>query len=176
MKVIYGFTEVNGNIVRRPIVLEEKKCSLCGSVFQPKRQDSEHCSRICQKRAEYKRNSEKRIAKSSEYYHKNLEEVKKRRKEYYHKNPEHWKAKAKEWRLKNLETASKNRKEWNDKVRHDGKREELIKEHGYICFSCGKESTSFDIVAHHSNFNPNDHSEQELLCRSCHCILHHWSQ
>lgn len=64
-------------------------------------------------------------------------------------------------------------KKYKDKIRHGGKREELIKENGFKCVKCGKEGNSYQIVAHHITFNNQDHSEQELLCRACHCRLHH---
>ena len=62
---------------------------------------------------------------------------------------------------------------YKDKIRHGGKREELVKRDGLICIKCGKVGNSFQIVAHHVTGNNQDHSKQELLCRACHCRLHH---
>lgn len=60
-----------------------------------------------------------------------------------------------------------------DKKRHGGIRMKLIEQFGLICSRCGKEGTEFDIVTHHSTWDNTDHSEQELLCRACHCREHH---
>lgn len=62
---------------------------------------------------------------------------------------------------------------YKDKNRHGGMRSELIKEEGLKCSCCGKIGNSFQIITHHVNLDPQDHSEQELLCRACHCRLHH---
>lgn len=62
---------------------------------------------------------------------------------------------------------------YKDRRRHGGKRTELIKENGLICSECGKKGNRFQIVTHHSTFNNQDHSAQELLCRACHCRIHH---
>jgi hypothetical protein len=62
---------------------------------------------------------------------------------------------------------------YKDKTRHGGKRQELIRKEGLTCSKCGKIGNSFQIIAHHITLNPEDHSKQELLCRSCHCRLHH---
>ena len=62
---------------------------------------------------------------------------------------------------------------YKDKNRHAGKRYELISKYGYVCSECGKQSTEFDIIAHHVSGNNNDHDNQVLLCRACHCKLHH---
>ena len=56
---------------------------------------------------------------------------------------------------------------YKDKVRHGGKRSDLIKK-GYICSKCGKIGSSYSIVAHHTTGHKYDHDNQELLCRSCH--------
>ena len=61
----------------------------------------------------------------------------------------------------------------HDKKAHGGKREELIQTYGLKCSRCGKEGSSYEIVAHHITFNPSEHEHQELLCRACHCKLHH---
>lgn len=60
-----------------------------------------------------------------------------------------------------------------DKRKHGGKRSVLIEKHGLKCSKCGKEGSSLEIVAHHKTFNPLEHEHQELLCRACHCRLHH---
>jgi DNA-directed RNA polymerase subunit RPC12/RpoP len=60
-----------------------------------------------------------------------------------------------------------------DKKRHGGRRYELISKYGYKCSDCGKESNEFDIIAHHVSGNNQDHENQVLLCRACHCRVHH---
>lgn len=60
-----------------------------------------------------------------------------------------------------------------DKVRHGGKRCELVEKNGLICSTCGKVGNAFEIITHHITGDSQDHSQQELLCRACHCRLHH---
>jgi len=43
MKIISATFEVNGKKVRRPIVLSQRPCKICGEVFQPKSQRSVKC-------------------------------------------------------------------------------------------------------------------------------------
>ncbi len=69
-------------------------------------------------------------------------------------------------------TRRKSREDSNQRL-HGGERAKLIQRNGLICSKCGKEGSSYNIVAHHVTFNPKDHSHQELLCRSCHCRIHH---
>jgi len=63
-------------------------------------------------------------------------------------------------------------REYKDKVRHGGRRKELLKENGFKCSKCGKTEYSFNIVAHHTTFDSKEHEYQELLCRSCHAKIH----
>jgi len=64
-----------------------------------------------------------------------------------------------------------NRK-YKNKMRHGGKREELIKKDGLICYRCGKTGNRFEIITHHLTRNSDDHRKQVNLCRSCHMIIH----
>lgn len=107
------------------------------------------------------------------WYHDNLERAKSNRKRYYWLNPDKWREEALKYRksFKGKESDAR----YKDKTRHAGKRKELIDEHGYVCFNCGCGGTPHSIVAHHSTFEADRHEHQELLCRSCHCIIHHWS-
>ena len=65
---------------------------------------------------------------------------------------------------------------YKDKLRHGGKRQELIKRDGLICSKCGKSGNEFEIVAHHSEFDKYDHENQVLLCRSCHAKEHEFGE
>jgi len=64
-----------------------------------------------------------------------------------------------------------NRK-YKNKMRHGGKREELIKENGLICYRCGKTGNRFSIVTHHIGGDSENHRKQVNLCRSCHFKIH----
>jgi hypothetical protein len=59
-----------------------------------------------------------------------------------------------------------------DKSRHGDKRIALISNNGFVCSACGVQGNSFDIVAHHTTFDNQEHNFQVLLCRSCHAKLH----
>lgn len=59
-----------------------------------------------------------------------------------------------------------------DRKRHGGKRKDLLKELGCICSRCGKGGNSYQIVAHHTTGNKEEHNDQVLLCRSCHAKSH----
>jgi len=169
MKAIYGV--VDGK--RKIIILETRKCEVCGNEFEPKKQESKYCSRQCGKKADYKRHAKYYCNKSSEWYHNNLERAKKRRQDRYWKNPEYWRSKTREYTKLHREKVRKLDNEYKDKIRHGGKRKELIQKNGLKCSFCGKMGDKFTIVAHHITFNNQDHSKQILLCRSCHAKLHH---
>ncbi len=73
---------------------------------------------------------------------------------------------------------------FKDKIRHGGKRVELLKDvkkvFGYECPKCHTIVTSFQLVAHHTTGNNKEHEFQEPLCRSCHMKEHvgngkHWN-
>ena len=61
---------------------------------------------------------------------------------------------------------------YKDKVRHGGKRSELIGKFGLVCSACGVSGSGFNIVAHHLTGDPQNHSLQILLCRRCHAKAH----
>ena len=151
----------------------EKQCPICDVLFVPKQYNSMYCSELCGKKAEYSRHKEQYIERSKKWYQDNIDNVRIKRKEYYRKNPEHWKAKSKEWRLANPLKKKCHNEIYKDKIRHGNKKSELIQEYGLRCSECGKEGDTYEIVAHHVTFNNKDHSEQVLLCRACHCRLHH---
>ena len=69
-----------------------------------------------------------------------------------------------------------NDQRYKDKVRHGGKRAELLKLFGvkgkFQCAMCGVLGDSFTIVAHHVTGNKTAHEYQILLCRHCHAKLH----
>jgi predicted nucleic acid-binding Zn ribbon protein len=173
MKIIIGVVEENGKRVRRTLALESRKCLICGTEFEPKKQSSRFCSRKCGKVFEYRNNRERYIKNSIKHYEQNLEKSKQRRKEYYWSDPEKFRLLAKQYR--ELHKVEKNLKDnqYKDKVRHGGKKEKLIEEFGCVCSICGKEGTTTDIVAHHVTLNNQEHDNQILLCRSCHMRLHH---
>ncbi len=125
------------------IVIEERECIQCNKKFNPPRLESLTCSKKCW------------------------------RKIYYRKYAEYWKSKTKEWRLNNLSRKAKNDSAYKDKVRHGSIKQKLIESNGLTCSQCGVLGNSFQIVAHHITGNNKEHEYQELLCRSCHCRLHH---
>lgn len=153
MKAITGL--INGK--RQIIILDERKCNECGNVFQPHRQKTLFCSKNCFRRN--KRNvlpekscpicEKKFIPKqnNSTFCSRSCSGKSIYRKTY--------------------------RREYLDRKSHGGKRAKLIKENGLKCNRCDTEGSSYDIVAHHITFDPKDHEYQELLCRACHCRLHH---
>ena len=106
------------------VIVNERECSFCKKFFQPPRQKTIFCSKVCSRKVHYQKNKEKRA-------------------------------------------------EYKDRLLHGGKRKELIKKYGLKCFKCGKEGKSSEIAAHHKTFNPLEHEYQELLCRACHCAVHH---
>ena len=177
MKIIYGSVIVDGEKSRRPILLEKRFCEECGLEFQPVTQASKYCSRKCSKKAEHKRNAERYKQKAKEWYEDNLEKARERRKEYYWKNPNHWREKTREWGEAHPKEKRQRDCVYKDKTRHGEKRQEMIKKFGLKCSECGLESENeFDIVLHHVKFDPQDHSEQVLLCRSCHAKVHNFGQ
>lgn len=161
---------------RRPTLEElvERKCEFCGKSFIPKQRNSKHCSGKCGKRAEQRKNIERYKTKSREWYANNKERAINRRKEVYWANPELYRAKAREYRETHIDKVREKDRLYKDRTRHGGKRKELLDKNGYKCSRCGVKLDSFNICAHHETFNPKDHLSQKLLCRSCHCIVHHW--
>lgn len=172
MKAIYGTAIVDGKKVRRSIVLESRFCDNCGKEFEPARQDSLYCSRQCGKIAERKRNAEKACKRAKRWYNENKERAKQRHKDYYWQNPEYWRAKTCEYTKKHRAQKRQVDNEYKDKTRHNGKRTELIQEKGLVCSNCGKKGSRHEIITHHLTFDPNDHTSQDLLCRSCHSKIH----
>ena len=77
------------------------------------------------------------------------------------------------WRKDYYRTHLKQEHEYKDKIRHGSRKSEFIKATGLVCSTCGKVGNSFEIIAHHKTFNNKEHEQQELLCRACHCRLHH---
>lgn len=67
-------------------------------------------------------------------------------------------------------------KKYKDRVRHGGKREELLEKFGvkgkFQCSMCGILGDSYMIVAHHVTGNNKEHDYQILMCRKCHASLH----
>lgn len=169
MRVIYGV--VDGK--RKIVILETRKCEVCGNEFEPKKQESKYCSKKCGKKADYKRNAEYYRNNSSEWYKNNLEKAKENRKNRYWSNPEYWRGKTREYVRLHKETVKKRDNEIKDKIRHGGKRRELIQQNGLTCSLCGKTGEDSRIDVHHVTFDKHDHSRQILLCASCHTKVHH---
>jgi hypothetical protein len=152
--------------------LEDRICEECGSEFQPKTQKSKYCTRKCGKKAHNDRTKEANRVRSQKWYSENKERASIRRKKHYWKDPEKWRTKTREYIKLHKEQVRKTDNEYKDKTRHDGKRAELIEEHGYKCSKCGENKKPFDIVAHHVTFDAQNHKRQVLLCRSCHAKIH----
>jgi predicted nucleic acid-binding Zn ribbon protein len=172
MKIIFGSVIENGKRIRKYLVLEPKTCIVCGELFEPKRQDSKYCSDKCSRVAEYENNKENYKKKSLEYYNNNKEKRSESRKKYYWSDPERFRLATKEYNKLHKEEKNKKDNEYKDKTRHDSKKKLLIDEFGCKCSMCGKEGSTFEIVAHHVTFDKNDHESQVLLCRSCHMRVH----
>lgn len=162
---------------RKWLVLEPRKCKKCGNDFEPKRQDSEYCSRRCNKIAsnekapDYK---EKARIRAKEWYAKNRERANEHRKKYYWSNPEKAREATKKWARENAEKSKARRSVYKDKIRHAGIRAQIIEEANGLCSVCGKDTLVGwrDAVVHHANFDSQDHSNQVLVCRSCHIKIH----
>ena len=174
MKIVYGVAWVNGKKVRRPVLIDNKKCEECGNEFEPKRQDSRYCSDKCAKSAEYKRNAVKARERALKWYKNNIDKVRVKRKAIYWADPEKAKVKAKEWRDTNAARAKANRTTYKDEIRHGGKRAEIIIKQKGLCFMCNKDTSLGNKNAHlhHYNFDSTDHEHQVLVCNSCHAKIH----
>lgn len=61
--------------------------------------------------------------------------------------------------------------EYKDRVRHGGKRNELLESTHRTCSMCGEKKDSKDICVHHL-LDKYDHRFQVPLCRSCHARVH----
>jgi hypothetical protein len=153
-------------------MITTKICEICSKEFQSWNKSQTCCSKNCKGTRDYRANGEKRRERVKEWYRNNIDKVREKRKLAYQKDPEKWKAKAKEYRLLHPENKKEYDGQYRDKVRHGGIKQQLVDKHGLVCQKCGKQSTSFDIVAHHITGDNQDHSQQELLCRACHCRLH----
>ena len=70
------------------------------------------------------------------------------------------------------ESKRKRDSEYKDRVRHGGKRSELLEQKGAICSVCGNAFEPSRIHAHHITHNPQEHDKQDLLCVSCHATHH----
>lgn len=170
MREIEGIVIEDGVKVKRKMILEDRNCSVCGTLYEPYTQDATCCSKKCYRAAEYKRkrvdileqrkasylkNKDRDLERANKYYQGHKDKIKKYREKYYVLNKE-----------KFLETVRK----YQDQKRHGGKREELIEKHGHICYMCNKEVDR--IAAHHVTLDKTDHDNQVLLCLSCHAKLH----
>ena len=172
MGLIYGTVEIDGKKVRKPILLEMTACKVCGKLFDPPKQESLYCSRKCGKKAEYERNKAKYITRTKEYYKDNKDEISRKRKDAYWNDPEKWRTKTRKYNELNKDKKKQRDDEYKDKTRHDGKRKELLEGRNYTCAKCKETKNSYQLVAHHTTFDANDHECQELLCRSCHAKVH----
>jgi len=168
MREIYAV--VDGE--RKWIQLQDRKCELCGKSFSPLRKGSKYCSRGCCKKAENFKNADKYRQRANRYYSENKKEISEKRKERYWKNPEQCRTKTREW-AKTFRDKKRNMDlGYKDKTRHGNKRQELIDKYGLVCSRCDKKGDRYGIITHHVTFDSQDHSEQVLLCRRCHAIIH----
>lgn len=172
-----SYVKIGNN--RRWVELKQRKCLECGNDFKPKRTASLYCSRKCSKKScNNGPGKEKARLRARKWYQNNLDKARETRKEAYWKNPELGRKKAKEWREKNLDRARNNSEKFKDNIRHGGIRGDIIKESEGICSMCGKDTRIGwrDSCVHHETFDSEDHSEQVLLCRSCHIKVHKLNQ
>lgn len=76
-------------------------------------------------------------------------------------------------RIKNKKAIRERDIRYKDRIRHGGKRSELLNgKKAYCCSICGITGSGFDIVAHHVSGNNQDHENQIQLCRKCHAKIH----
>ncbi len=188
MKIICTARKESGVIVRTYETLRERKCKVCGKLFQPKTRISFACPGKCRNTLYYRNNPKKfkyahvvlknRICKicGNEFEPKRSNSLycsKKCGRKAYHKNRlVEDNRDSREYNKTHKEQIKNKRKLYKDKIRHDGEREKLINEYGFVCSRCGKKKDSFDIVAHHTSFDNTKHENQILLCRSCHRKVH----
>lgn len=151
---------------------ERKRCIVCGYEFFPKLSKSVVCSGKCWAIQDYAKNKDRYKRRSIENYRDNLERCRKQRKRYYWSDPERFRERTKRWARQNVRYKRTRDLAYKDKIRHGGMRQRLIAQFGYVCSSCGKEKSSRGIVVHHITFDPTKHDQQELLCRSCHALVH----
>ena len=165
-------TTVDGR--RKNVLVKKKKCSECGEMFIPKRVYSLFCTRTCGKVNERKKSREQNNERSKKWYAENKENRSITRKAKYWSNPELARQKTKEWREKNPDKAKSTQRRTKDNMRHGGLGDNIIKDSEYMCFMCKKDTRVGwrDACVHHATFNKDDHSEQVLLCRSCHAKIH----
>jgi len=77
-------------------------------------------------------------------------------------------------RIKNKKNIRERDIKYKDRIRHGGKRSELLNgKKAYRCSMCGVIGSGFDIVAHHVSGDNQDHEHQIQLCRKCHANIHH---
>ena len=170
MREIQGIVIENGVKIKRKMVIEDRECSICGTLYEPYTQDATCCSKKCYRAAEYKRKREDILKQRKASYLKNKDKVLERSKKYYLQHRKETKVRTRKYYLANRQTFLDNVAAYADKVRHGGKRKELIALHGYVCYLCNK--TSKIIAAHHVTLDKTDHENQILLCSSCHSKLH----
>lgn len=175
-KIVYAAVIENGIEIRKPVILEDRLCVVCGEKFTPSRQQSDTCSRKCSKKKERDAHKERYQAKAKEWYANNTERAKERRKKYYHENADYFKEKTKEWNRNNRERKLQNDREYKDRTRHGGFKQKLIEKHGCICSGCGAVLPSNQLSAHHVTFDKTQHDDQVLLCKPCHAKIHSLGQ
>lgn len=151
----------------------KKSCEVCSKEFIIRQNNQTCCSKSCRQKRDYPKTKEVRLLQSRKWYKDNSGKIREQRKERYLSDPGKFKQQSKAWRLANPDKVRENNRKYKDKIRHGNKRQELIKTNGLKCSECGKDGNPFKIVAHHVTFNNQDHSQQVLLCRACHCRLHH---
>jgi len=153
------------------MVLEDRKCEICGVIYEPYTQDARCCSRKCYRKSEYKRKKEQILADRKRDYEKNKPIILAKNREYYQKHQEERREYRKKYYANNREELLSSVEEYNDEQRHGGRRKELIGKYGHTCYLCGKTEVNY-LAAHHITLNNKEHEKQVLLCPTCHGKLH----
>lgn len=170
MNIIFAEIVENGKKIRKPLILDDRKCAQCGAVFQPKRQGSLFCSKKCRQKYDYQKHKARYSEYNKQRYLENLEYRKIKRKEYYAKNRTQALEYSRRWRDKNKKEYLAKNSNYHDRVRFGGLRDGILSgnEQCSICGSMNK------LVVHHVDHNKDHNATENLivLCRKCHINEH----
>lgn len=142
-------------------------CKKCKKVVANAHFNRKFCSYKCKRSYNYSKNYEKERIAYKKYYDNNKEYHLERAKRYYHQvDKSHLR------KINNKATYK-----YKDKVRFDGKRQQILKLHNHQCDFCGKKDGLCihhkDGISYHNSPKANNDFENLLvLCRSCHSTLH----
>ena len=188
MKIIYSTVVKDGRKIRKAIILEKRKCEVCGQEYQPSRQDSIICKDCSGKRNQgvYAKVGKVRrwlILRSKLCEECGCEFQPKKRDSRYcsracgkkaesKRNADKYSARGKKWYQDNLEEAKTKRKEryWSDPEKYRKDSNDWRKNNVDKDKEC--QARSKDNAIHGGRRKEILDDNQVLLCRSCHAKVH----